>query len=325
MLKYGFSLFPDYSMQLTLAKSWQDPVVDGHVALSSPLSFLIPGLLGLTSDAAFFAWSLVVAIAAIVAPLLIGGRHVSTRSRLLIFVLVIGGPLSAVLVNWIGGYDAYIVLLICGAILTRHRWLALLCWGVLGLQHFEIALVSWVLTSVVRLARGKAQRSNLFELLAVGTGALALQGLLNALQVTSSRIDTLNYFGLPFLISRFSLNPWLIGFSALGVGWLLLVAPEIFRRKGVPSMIVISVASVFLIGPVVLDQTRVLALILLAPMLWLVSQVGVEMTSSTTVRVFRRYGVIAALMPVVVVWGGEVQQSGYGALLETFWTRFGIS
>ena len=318
LVKYGWSLFPDFTLQLELARTWQRPQADGHVALSSPLSFLLPGLLNVTSDSTFLIWSLSMAAIAVAAPLVVGGRNVSNQSRLLIFVFVVGGPTSAVLVQWVGGYDAIFVVIACVATLTKQRWLSLACWALIGFQHLQIGVIAWAVLSCVRYARGRIEKTDLLELVAMAVGFLGLQLMLTMWQADSSRLDV----NLNDTIGQFAWNPSLILWSALGAGWLLLISAEIFCLKGIRVFLLLGLVTVFVLGPLVLDQTRVLALVLYIPMLWLLKDIGPSLNARAALQTFKRYGLIATAVPVVVVWGGVPTPTGYIEMLPLLFSNW---
>ena len=318
-IKYGFALFPQWEIQLRLAQSWTNPtsvVPNDDYVLASPLSFIIPGILGVTSEQNWKAFAVFTAVLGVVVSVIAGGRSVSSQSRLFILIVILGGPVPAVLFQWVGGYDSWFVVFAAVALLTRHGWVRSLGWLFLGFQHSLLALLAWLLLSVVKTRTTGFHRHDLRDGLAIVFGFASLQLLQFMWKASPNRLSEFSEIGFTTTSSLFLWNWPLVLFSALGVVWLLALSPEILPRNGTKMLLSLAVVTTFVLGVVTLDESRTVALALFPTCIWLARYWGEQLEEQTSAAVLRRYLPIAAVVPVVLVWTGNPFATGYTWILE---------
>jgi len=328
--KYGIGLYPAWTLHQGLAANWTDPgsleLFDDWV-LSSPLQFVSAAVLNLDAPRSFMVYSLVLTLIAVVSPFLFQVIRESRNRILLTTLVVAGGSLTPVLLQWVGGYDPLTVIAAATAVLARNKWIRSLGWFAFAANHAFIAGLAFVLVTWLVVAEGgegmfwRRLKSIALPAIAVLVGALATALLTTYWGMQTSRLDIYFMQGGPWThLDLFVSKLPLIVFSTLGVTWLVLLANDVRSKKIGRQILIQAVCVAGLIPLLALDQTRVSALVLFAPILYWISRIpnseelGVE-------RVWRRYSLAAFLIPVVVVWTDSVVYSGWQ--LFTWLTPFG--
>ena len=108
LLKYGAGVFPSWPLMQALARNWRHPMVSPRLAppadylVGLPTSAVVVGWLHLTSGRAYLGFHLVLACAAIVVPFALRPVRRSPELRLGVSLLLVGGAVPALLLDWVG-------------------------------------------------------------------------------------------------------------------------------------------------------------------------------------------------------------------------------
>lgn len=319
LVKYAFGLFPLWTVLNQLALHWRTPglvPLDEDYLLSSPLAFLVPGLLGLTSSRLFLATSLVFTVVACTAPFFFSSVRAFQSRRRLMFLAIVGGPILPILLNWIGGYDAFTVLAASLAILARRPWVRGIGWFLFAFNHSFVAMFAIVVWAIlVRVeerpstARAVAVAYAL-PLFGVLAGSLAVTQLTAAWGMELGRIDMFLRHGWLVHLELLINNAPLIVFSTLGCGWLLLLDAGMRKRPVTGYLLGLSLAVSLTMPMLAIDQTRVAFLVLLAPLLYWVRTTP-EAIAVEVNRVWWRYLPVALILPVVLVFSDTATYNGW--------------
>ncbi|MES2351949.1 MAG: hypothetical protein V4641_30635 [Pseudomonadota bacterium] len=250
---------------------------DAHYLLTSWLGLFGAWLLGATSEQRLFCYFLVFTVlfsALFIRLLLTRLPDASARSAVVLFTLL---PVSGTAYYWVG-IDGITLCLMTLALLQRDRspFLLLLTGVLLGMQHFEQSLFAFsAILAALLLARywraGDATRAevggyslrwvcSLLAGIILGKCVLHLLFQHFGLQLNSGRLYWMRQH-LPALIGQTLLHLHLVVWSALGLGWIVLLA---WMERGKAAWpLLLALAGLLLLLPVSGDQTRVLAIITL--------------------------------------------------------------
>lgn len=270
-------------------------------------------LLSVDSPYGLLRLGLVTSLLAI-AGLMIWVAAASTGDRWRAARLAVLGPVTTVVVFWLGFYDAFTVL--CWALMLfawwSGRWWLLLAGSIpLGFQHFEQTILGTLALWLAWLAWSdrvpdRLRRAN--PLLAVagvliGKGLLAAVMLLNG-QTIEPRSRWLELYLLPWMKTGLITTPILVWSLFAGL-WGLVVA-QWLRTPGMrPRALLASAAALGLVGQVLsADRPRVFVIIELPALLLAI----VVFVSSPDIGVRERRLVesIAWLAPPILLWGVTV-------------------
>ena len=233
-LKYGVSWHPEWARLHDAAANWPAMgdsalITAGDRALLSNISLAwIAGALQATSVRAYFALCWAAAVLALLLPFAMR-RNNPTFARLA-FVIIAGGSLAPVLLAWVGGYDAIVVIAAIVAALARRPWLAAAGWLLMGFSHSAVAVAGLLLWAPVMWSGVGNTTRDRGTRLAVSAGAVVI-GWLSIRTVTDAWGGSTDRYALFSAIdpvalaaSYLSAAP-LVLFGALGVGWLLMLRP----------------------------------------------------------------------------------------------------
>ena len=330
VVKYGIGLHPEWRRFHDAALAWPD-VASAPLIMETDRSLLsnitaawFAGALDLQSVRWYLVYQLLVTLFAIAAPFLMPSvRRSMTQSRFM-FVMIVGGPTLSLLLAWVAGYDAVFVLGAVLAALGRNPLVIGAGWFVMAFNHATlggVALLLWL--PMVLVGAVQWDRTARVIRAAVGAGGAAL-GALAITALTSSWGGSTNRWELYQSIDRADIMQayWaglpLVLFGVLGVGWFVVLDRTV--RSSVLGRMMIGLALLAALGlPLVaVDQTRISALALLPAMLAFTSVAPRWFGEATLDQLGRRYVLVAAIVPVLVIWQGAVLYPGPLATRDFF-------
>ncbi len=209
------------------------------------------------------------------AALLTGGwlaRRLGLRRALIAYCVLALAPITAVLLNWIGMYDAFSILAFVVLMMSLDRGprVQFAAAALVGFQNFEQSLVALVIVLLVpTLARSVGMTPRAVPLLAgILAGKAVLETFLSAVgAVSGSRLLFLatDDKAREILTGVASVAPPIILWSALGGLWLYAVPPAVQAalRQWSRAQLAMAAAAAFIwfgSGIISEDQTRVLAM-----------------------------------------------------------------
>jgi len=322
ILKTGIGIHPEWHRLWDGAIHWQDisasPLLaEGDASLrSNMVGSWISGALGFDSPRRYLLLALVFSVVAIALPIILAHRHDTTSRVKLAFIFVAGGSLAPIALTWIGGYDAISIIALTVAVMVRKQWICLLAWFVLALNHSPVAIfaliawlpiawLTWKWDGVVRIITSAT---------AVIVGSFAMREITNAWGGSTDRFAL--FQAIPFdaiLHSYITMLPFTI-FSVLGIGWVVLADRNIRKSIIGKTLMIEALAISFLIPMVAIDASRIAGLIVIAPIFAWVAHA--EISQQSAERIWRHTWLLAAIVPVCLVW--------QGALLHPGWNHFEI-
>lgn len=325
----GPRLLPYLDAFVADAQSWPDTVLapDQRFILFSPLGQLTYQALGGGGKYPFLAEHLAAGALAFVLLLAVLRRAVGPASGWVGWRLVVLGPLGAVLVSWLGSYDAYTVLAWAAFLLLwslAGRWGLVLGGVLLGVQNFEQGFVGMLaLTLLWTVFRDDAPRLRLaanpaWAFIGVVAGRLALQGyfLVRGVEGGRGRLEWLTPdVVMENLTSTVRALPLYV-FSIVGGLWVMLW----FLRSRVDGrrnrvLLACAFAIPFAAGAIAVDHTRVFTMSTVPALVLLVV---VFLDGETDARRRRLAEVAVWLTVPIILWGDEVWAFGLHNSLGPF-------
>jgi hypothetical protein len=320
VLKTGIGIHPEWHRLWDGAIHWQDisasPLLaEGDASLrSNMVGSWISGALGFDSPRRYLLLALVFSVVAIALPIILAHRHDTTSRVKLAFIFVAGGSLAPIALTWIGGYDAISIIALTVAVMVRKQWICLLAWFVLALNHSPVAIfaliawlpiawLTWKWDGVVRIITSAT---------AVIVGSFAMREITNAWGGSTDRFAL--FQAIPFdaiLHSYITMLPFTI-FSVLGIGWVVLADRNIRKSIIGKTLIIEALAISFLIPMVAIDASRIAGLIVIAPIFAWVAHAQIPDESAE--RIWRHTWLLAAIVPVCLVWQGALLHPGWNHL-----------
>jgi hypothetical protein len=198
--------------------------------------------------------------------------------------------------------------------MVRKQWICLLAWFVLALNHSPVAIfaliawlpiawLTWKWDGVVRIITSAA---------AVIVGSFAMREITNAWGGSTDRFAL--FQAIPFdaiLHSYITMLPFTI-FSVLGIGWVVLADRNIRKSIIGKTLIIEALAISFLIPMVAIDASRIAGLVVIAPIFSWVAHA--EISQQSAERIWRHTWLLAAIVPVCLVWQGALLHPGWNHL-----------
>ena len=316
LAKYGLGFFPGFDLMVALSASWQSPgLIDDSYLLTSAPTFILAGLLQATAPSTYFVFALGLAIAALGLPFLFRQVRESDALRRGLFFILVGGPITPVLMQWLGSYDAISVVAGITVALSRTAWLRSLGWLVLGLNSFFVGLIAAVALAILTIfdATSHQQHRILRPVLSAAplfVGGLCAQILGNAWGMNSDRIDFFFSHGWRVYLELFTMQAPMIIFSALGATWFLLLDGRIRRHQLSRVLLIEVILLIPALALISLDQTRVIALVLLIPTVHWLSRLSHDHPSDLEAA-WKRFLPVAVVVPVVVVYHDQLIYLGW--------------
>lgn len=276
ILKSGIWIMPNLDASRRLAENpfvnpFSNP--ETHYLVWNWLGPWLAWLIGATRPVSFFLLHLAFTVAFSATVISLCFSRLSDRNARVAVIIFALLPVSATAYFWVG-MDAITLFLMAIAFLYPGKWAwALLVGTLLGMQHFEQALVASLLLLFLIAGRrwlGEQAPASITWCCCLVIGAVAGKALLVAL---------FNHVGLavaierafwmtalwPSVLKQFILHAHYTVWSVLALGWLVFVKELSRGRSAVPVALGLLGASALLV--LVFDQTRVLAIVTF-PILW---------------------------------------------------------
>jgi hypothetical protein len=161
-------------------------------------------------------------------------RDTVTTSRVR-FVMPSGGPVLALLLTWLGGYDTLCVNGATIAVLSRRAPVSALGWGLFALGHSTIAVIAFPLWGpLLLLGLHAADKRTSWKRILWGLAGLAVGYLSVALLTASwggvtSRWGAYRLHSVDYCINAIIAGMHMITFIALGAGWIVLLDRSVRR------------------------------------------------------------------------------------------------
>jgi hypothetical protein len=323
-VKYGVGLHPEWRRFQDAAVYWPDVANAPLIAetdrslLSNITAAWIAGGLGVTSMPWYLLFHLVVNVIALSIPFAFPIVRKNPTVALLVFVVLIGGPIVPIVLAWTGGYDAVLVIFAALAALSRRWWFFGIGWLGLGISHASVAaamLLIWLpvywVTSTASSVRDRSIRAGLAAL-GVGTGWVFMRAVTDAWGGSIDRFSLFQQIGWPALVEAALVGMPLILITVLGVGWVLLLDSRFRSMTSTRVMLLVALVAGIGLPLVALDQTRIAGLAVFVAMLtWVASLNHVSIKWSTGISK-RGYAILAAVVPIPIVWEGAAFFIGWG-------------
>lgn len=315
-VKAGFGLHPEWRRLQDAAAHWptvmDSPLImeGDRSLLSNMTTSMLSGLLGARTPMGYLAVSAALTAIAIALPLLMPAIRSSRTATRLAFVMIVGGATPAVLLSWIGGYDAIIVVAITIAALARTKWVSWAGWFVVAFSHAPVAFIALLLwLPMMALAR---RREDTTSTLVRGTGAsvavlvgwVTIRTLTDVWGGSTDRLSLWQAIDVGDIASAYLSSLPLLVFSILGIGWAVALHPAV-RHTQLGRLLLAEAVVVLLVIPwIAVDETRISVLVLFGTVLAFAAGMANEIHEDAGRRIWRVLVVPAALIPVPVIWMG---------------------
>jgi hypothetical protein len=311
-VKYGIGLHPNWFRFSDAVETWPDMAgsllaVGDRALLSNSAHSWIAGALGLPGGGWYIALSLAMTAVALTLPYLMRHKPDEETFRRLALLAVVGGALAPVLLMWVGGYDALLVIGLTVGALARTPVIGGVGWFVAAATHSAVAIpAAAACIAFVSISRHVSLRRGVSCATAAVAG-LALGWLVMRVATDhwGGSTDRLALFhAIPYhLIIESYLAAWpAILFSGLAFVWVLLLSKPIRERTSTKIFGTFAIIIVLLTPMIAVDQTRITALLLVPLTLTWLDRLATE--GLTLRRIWRRSILPAVVLPVPVVWMG---------------------
>lgn len=318
VLKTGIGIHPEWHRLWDGAIHWQDisqsPLLaEGDASLrSNVVGSWLSGALGFQSPKRYLTFAMVLAAIAIVLPIALAYRKENTQRAKLAFIFVAGGSLAPIALTWIGGYDAISIIALTTAVMARKQWISLIAWFVLAMNHAPVAilaLIAWVPIALV-MWKWDATARVITSSLATLAGAAGMHIITNAWGGSADRFALFKAIPFEELWRCYITMLPVTVFSILGIGWVVL-ADRSLRRSTIGKVLIIESLAISLLIPLVaIDATRIAGMIVIAPIFTWIAHA--HMNQPATQRIWRHTWLLAAIVPIFLVWQGAILHPGWG-------------
>ena len=327
LVKYGLQMWPAWVNLYQAALHWTNPTQATLLAppqdyiLSSSAEALVLGAAHLTWQPLYVGIQVGLAIFAIVLPFMMLASRRSMDSARVLFLMMAGGPVVALLLTWVGGYDALCVIAATIAVLSKNKYVSVAAWLVLGIVNASVAVLGFCLWAVfLLLGLSKEQRGStwriLFAAFSVAVGILAMWTVTLSWGGVTSRYEAYRLYGLDYYWNAFVAGMPLMLFSALGVGWIVLLDANV-RRTRAARVVLFGVLIAALVIPfLALDETRIIAWVTIPTVLAWVATASHTLTPEALGRLWSRYAIAAAIVPVLMLTSGSIGPIGLQLLFH---------
>ncbi len=238
--------------------------VNKYYLYSSWLSPFIAYLLNLNTKISFFIFHLFLAIFFLVIFIFLIKKFVNEKHQKKSLIIFFIFPVSMTSFYWIG-YDSLILILLTLTLLYyKNLFVIILCSLGIGLQHFEIGIVSISVLLVCKILEKLFYKKDqniklsftfiIIFLLGLILGKVILYEIYSSEDLTQGRLNWI-YNALLHLIYNFYFNFYNIIWFSLGVGWILIL--KFFFETKYKYPFIISIFLILFILPIVDDHTRV--------------------------------------------------------------------
>ena len=319
IFKNGIWYHPALWNMLEIAKNPFENVFDSNVnkyyLYSSWLSPYLAYLLGIKSKFYFFIFHLFISILYLFFSINLIKKNIKKKNfkkSLIIFLIF---PVSMTSFYWVG-YDSLILLLMTFCLYSKKNYLIILICSIgIGLQHFEIGIVSISVLSVALIFEKilykdikKLNISFIFIIvfiLGLLIGKVSLYEIYSDESFVSGRVDWINDV-LLHLFYNFYFNFYNIVWFALGAGWLIVLHYFFNQKKRWPF--IISLFTLIFVLPFVDDHSRVFsACSFMLIMLYILC--NDEFLNTISLNHLSLFFLIWVLLPYSWVWQGDLRST----------------
>ncbi len=319
IFKNGIWYHPALWNMLEIAKNPFENVFDSNVnkyyLYSSWLSPYLAYLLGIKSKFYFFIFHLFISILYLFFSINLIKKNIKKKNfkkSLIIFLIF---PVSMTSFYWVG-YDSLILLLMTFCLYSKKNYLIILICSIgIGLQHFEIGIVSISVLSVALIFEKilykdikKLNISFIFIIvfiLGLLIGKVSLYEIYSDESFVSGRVDWINDV-LLHLFYNFYFNFYNIVWFALGAGWLIVLHYFFNQKKRWPF--IISLFTLIFVLPFVDDHSRVFsACSFMLIMLFILC--NDEFLNTISLNHLSLFFLIWVLLPYSWVWQGDLRST----------------
>ena len=319
IFKNGIWYHPALWNMLEIAKNPFENVFDSNVnkyyLYSSWLSPYLAYLLGIKSKFYFFIFHLFISILYLFFSINLIKKNIKKKNfkkSLIIFLIF---PVSMTSFYWVG-YDSLILLLMTFCLYSKKNYLIILICSIgIGLQHFEIGIVSISVLSVALIFEKilykdikKLNISFIFIIvfiLGLLIGKVSLYEIYSDESFVSGRVDWINDV-LLHLFYNFYFNFYNIIWFALGAGWLIVLHYFFNQKKRWPF--IISLFTLIFVLPFVDDHSRVFsACSFMLIMLYILC--NDEFLNTISLNHLSLFFLIWVLLPYSWVWQGDLRST----------------
>lgn len=320
VLKYGIAVWPGWPTLFDAAANWRNPI-DGVLlqppqdyVLSSSILSIALGALHITTQTPYLTVYVFVGLLAVLSPFLMPETLRNPQQARLLYILLAGGPIVALMLTGIGGYDALTVVAMSVAVLSSRWWVVALGWYLVGLNHSALGLIALGIWALTLLANDSAPegtfnsnriRRLLMSLIAASAGALTMYLITQQWGGTTSRWEVYRLYEISYYLNALIAGLPLVIFSALGVGWVVLLDSSVRRQRSTRVVLSSAVLASFALPLVALDHTRAIAIVLYPAVLLWAKVMTRQLPRRDVNRLWSRYGIAATIIPVVVLLMGE--------------------
>lgn len=330
VVKYGIDIFPGWINLFTVSQNLTEPRIspilagDQDYILSSSTSAVILGLIPGSNQFIFVTGSVTLTFIALFLPFLSPRISLSKNTSRLLFIFIAGSALLPLLLTWIGSYDPVTVIGITLALGFHNRLVSIVGWIIAGFNHSPLGSISLIAVGVIywSVPHDDSMESRIKPIL-IGLIGLLIGILLNTALMSywggvTSRWELFRNYDLSFYVNNtIAAMPVLI-FSALGVGWLVLLRPSWLKHTATKSLVTLGIIAPVLASLTTLDQSRVTAVALFAP-IFAFTILSTQIISPMEVRrVWKNLALAAAVIPIPVFHMGSLEQNGWQSILS--WT-----
>ena len=226
--------------------------------------------------------------------------------------MCLGGSLAPVLLMWVGGYDALLVCFLAVGALVRNRYVSAVAWALAAFTHSSVALPAALLWIGYIALNERGWRIRKTWACAVTTVAACLVGYAAIHLLTDSWGGSTDRFALfrqiPFdgILQCYANSFPALIYSGLGITWILVLLPSLRRLTATRIFFALALAVILVVPLVAVDETRITALIMVPLTLAWIERVSVAVPAPTVGRIWRWVLVPALVVPVCVVWMGDI-------------------
>ena len=318
ILKYGIGLHPAWFRFADAAAHWPNVGAESLLAvgdralLSNVAPAWIAGALHLSGDHSYVAFSIVTTVIALSLPVPLRIRDGFGSFTKIYLLVCLGGSLAPVLLMWVGGYDALLVCCLTVGALTRNRYVSAAGWLLAAFTHSAVALPAALLWIGYIALNERGWPGRRTWVCAVTTVAACLVGYAAIHLLTDSWGGSTDRFTLfrqiPFdgILQCYANAFPAIVFSGLGITWILVLLPSLRSLTATRIFFALALALILVVPLVAVDETRITALIMVPLTLAWVDLASVAIPAPTVGRIWRWALVPALVVPVCVVWMGDI-------------------
>lgn len=328
VVKYGIGVFPSWLHLFDITAHWTDPsaaplmIPPADYLLTNFPAAWLSGLLGMSTPSKYFIFNLALSLIALAVPFMFSSVRNTRMGPRYLFMFVVGGPISIVLLSWVGGYDAISVIGLGIAVLARHRVVSAAGWFLVALNHPVLAVAALVLWLPMMWLLSERRRGRTPIIVAavgalgVAAGYLANRVVTDSWGGTTSRWDWLQDRGFDEFIAQYVAGLPYVFFAALGAFWIVVLNPSVRSRLTTRLLIVEALVACALLPLISLDSSRIVALALYAVTLTWILGVVSSSDEDELLGGWRWSALVCSIIPVPLMWDGDLLYPGWSSFSD---------